>query len=64
MKLAGYSDWSTSVDVPVNQIVQVPATSVPGSGTMPVPTRAGLSAVAIIGALAFGAVVIYSRIRR
>jgi hypothetical protein len=63
MKLAGYSDWSSSVDVTANQVVPVSAILTPGSG-LAVPTRAGLSPVAIIGALALGAVVISSRIRR
>ena len=62
MKLAGYDDWSTSVDVPANQIVQVSATFVPGS-TTPVPTRTGLSPVAIIGALGIWAIVVY-RVRK
>jgi hypothetical protein len=64
MKLAGYSDWSTSVDVPANQIVQVPATLAPAGETVPVPTRAGLSAVALVGALAILVVVMSVRIRR
>ena len=64
MQLAGYSDWSASVDVPANQVVQVPATLTPASGTAPVPTRAGLSAVIIIGALAICVVVMSVRIRR
>lgn len=63
MKLAGYDDWSTSVDVPANQIVQVFATFVPGSGSTPIPTRTGLSHGAIIGALGICTVVVY-RIRR
>jgi hypothetical protein len=63
IKLAGYSDWSSSVGVSANQIAQVSATLTPVSGT-PVPTRAGLSPVAIIGALALGAVVLSSRFRR
>jgi hypothetical protein len=63
LKLARYSDWSTSVDVQANQIVQVPATLVPGSGTILVLTRAGLSPVAIFGALAIGAVLMSSRVR-
>jgi hypothetical protein len=64
MNLAGYSDWSTSVDVQANQIVQVPATLVPGSGTVPVSTRAGLSPVVILGALALGAVIFSSKFRK
>ncbi len=62
MKLAGYDDWSTSVDVPQNQIIQVSATFVAGSGTTPTPTRAGLTPFALIGAL--GAVVMLYRVRR
>ncbi len=64
LKLAGYSDYSTSVDVPANQMVQVPVTFVPGSGTTPVTTRAGISPVAIIGALVIGMVVLSSRFRK
>lgn len=64
LELPGYSDWSTSVDVPAGQIVQVPATFAPGSGTPPVPTHAGLSTVAIIGALAIGVVIMSSRVRK
>ena len=37
MKLGGYSDWSSSVEVPANQMVHVTATLVPGSATPPVP---------------------------
>ena len=62
MKLAGYDDWSTSVDVQANQVVQVSAIFVPGSGTTPVPTRAGLTPFAIIGAL--GVLILLSRVRR
>jgi hypothetical protein len=64
IQLTGYSDWSTSVNVPANQIVQVPATLVPISGSLPAPTRAGLSLVPIIGALAVGAFVLSLRARR
>ncbi len=32
LQLAGYSDYSTSVDVPANQVVQVSAALVSGSG--------------------------------
>jgi hypothetical protein len=64
LKLAGYSDWSTSVDVPANQITQVPATFAPGSGTLPVPTRAGLSPVVVIGALVTGTVFLSFRARK
>jgi hypothetical protein len=63
LKLPGYSDWSTSVDVVSGQVVQVPATLVQGGNTAPVPTRAGLSPVAIIGALAVCAAVM-SRVRK
>jgi hypothetical protein len=64
MQLTGYSNWSTSVDVSANQIVQVPATLTPIHGTLPAPTRAGLSLVTIIGALAVDAGILSSRIRR
>jgi hypothetical protein len=64
MKLGGYSDWSTSVDVPANQMVQVPAIFVPGNGTTPLPTRAPLSPVAVIGSLAIGAVIMSYRVRK
>jgi len=60
MKLTGYSDWSSSVTVLADQMVQVPATFVPGSGA-PSPTRAGLSPVLIISALALGAVILSGR---
>jgi hypothetical protein len=43
LKLAGYSNYSTSVDVQANQIIQVPAALVPGRGIIPVPTRVDLS---------------------
>lgn len=62
MKLAGYDDWSTSVDVQANQVVQVSAIFVPGSGTTPVPTRAGVAPFAFIGAL--GVIILLSRARR
>ena len=63
MKLGGYSDWSSSVEVPTNQMVHVTATLVPGSATPPVPPGRGLplSPVAILGALAIGAVLISTR---
>ena len=64
LNLAGYTDWSTSVDVQPNQIVQVPATLLPVSGTTPVPTKVGLSVFTILGSLAGCAVVMVSRIRR
>jgi hypothetical protein len=54
MKLAGYSDWSSSVDVQANQMQTVAATFVPGNGTIPVTTRAGISPAIILGALAVG----------
>jgi hypothetical protein len=50
MKLTGYSDWSTSVQVQAGQMIQVPATFTPGTGT--VPTRAGLPAAVILAGLA------------
>ncbi len=52
LQLAGYSDYSTSVDVPANQVIQVPVTFIPGSGSTTVPTRAGLSLVVVVGAFA------------
>jgi hypothetical protein len=64
LHLNGYSDWSTSVDVPANQVVQVSATLVPGSGTAPVPTRAGLSPVATLCALIIGAIFLSARNRK
>ncbi len=64
LKLAGYSDWSSSVDVQSNQMVTVPATFVPGSGTIPVSTRAGLSVVVIFIALATGSVILSVRLRK
>ena len=66
MKLGGYSDWSSSVDVPANQMVHVTATLVPGSATPPITPGRGLplSPVAILGALAIGAVLISTRFRR
>jgi hypothetical protein len=64
LHLNGYSDWSTSVDVPANQVVQVPATLVAGSGTAPVPTRAGLSLIATVGALTIGAIFLSARNRK
>ena len=64
MKLAGYSDWSSSVDVPPNQMAQVHATLTPGSGSPPVPTRPGLSLFAILGAFAVVAVAVAYRLRR
>jgi len=63
LQLSGYSDWSTSVDVPANQVTQVPATLVPLSGTAAAPTRAGLSMVVPLGALATGAGIIRGRRR-
>jgi hypothetical protein len=62
--LNGFNDWSTSVDVPANQVVQVPATLVPGSGTATAPTRAGLSLAATLSALAAGVILTAARIRK
>jgi hypothetical protein len=64
MKLPGYSDWSTSVDVTGGQVAQVPAVFAPGSSSTPVPTRVALSPFGIIGALAIGIVAVSSRDRR
>jgi PEGA domain len=63
LKLAGYSDWSTSVDVPAGQVVQVPATFTP-AGTVPAPTRTALPAMVSIGALALGVLAMRERVRR
>jgi hypothetical protein len=64
IRLTGYSDWSTSANVPANQMVQVPATLAPGSGTVPVSTRAGLSGMVVFGALAIAVMVIAARSRK
>ncbi|DAC72136.1 MAG TPA: hypothetical protein DSN98_06705 [Thermoplasmata archaeon] len=64
IKLTGYSDWSSSVNVPVNQVVQVSVTLTKGSGTVSVTPSIGLSPFAIIGALAIGAIVLSSRFRK
>jgi len=64
MKLAGYSDWSSSVDVAPNQVAQVHATLSAGSGTLPVPTKPGLSPFAILGAFAIVAVIVAYRLRK
>ncbi len=64
MKLPGYSDWSTSVNVPGGQVTQVPAVFQAGSGTIPVPTRAVLSPFAIISALAICTVAVSLRPRK
>jgi hypothetical protein len=64
MKLPGYSDWSTSVDVTANQVAQVSATLTQGSGTVSGTPGIGLSPFAIIGALAIGAIVLVFRIRK
>ena len=64
MKLPGYSDWSTSVNVPGGQVTQVPAVFEAASGTLPVTTRAALSPFAILGALAIGTAVVSLRPRK
>ena len=65
MKLPGYSDWSTSVDVPANQVAQVSATLTKGSGTVSGTPGIGLSPFAVIGDyLAIGAIVLSSRDRK
>jgi hypothetical protein len=64
LHLNGYSDYSTSVDVPANQVVQVPATLVPSGGTAAVPTRAGLSGAGALLALALGIVLLSARTRK
>jgi hypothetical protein len=64
IKLTGYSDWSSSVNVPVNQVAQVSATLTKGSGTVSVTPSIGLSMFAIIGGLAIVTVVLSFRIRK
>jgi hypothetical protein len=64
LKLPGYSDWSSSVDVSGNQMVQVSAKLTPGSGSVSATPSIGLSPFAIIGALAVGAIVLSSRFRK
>jgi hypothetical protein len=49
MKMGGYADWSTSVQVQAGQILQVPATFIPGGN--PVATRAALPAEVIFAGL-------------
>jgi len=60
MKLAGYSDWSSSVTVLADQMVQVPATFTQGTG-VPTQTRADLPPVIVIGALGLGLVILKAR---
>ncbi|HTY16081.1 MAG TPA: PEGA domain-containing protein [Methanoregulaceae archaeon] len=62
--LAGYTGWSSSIDLPPGQMIQVPATLVPGEGGSPVPTQAGLSSVPLLGAIAIGLGVVFLRGRR
>ena len=64
LHLNGYSDWSTSIDVPANQVIQVSATMVPGNGSATVPTRAGLSPVATFCALTLGVIFLSARNRK
>lgn len=65
MKLPGYNDWSTSVTVPGGQVTQVPAVFVAGGSATPVSTtRAALSPVIVIGALAVCAGAAVSRVRK
>lgn len=64
MKLPGYNDYSTSVDVLAGQVAQVTAVLEKGS-TAPAPTPGiALSPFVIIAALALCAVIVSSRIRR
>ena len=60
LKLTGFSDFSTSVDVPAGQVVQVPATFAPGQA----PTHAALSPIVMIGALAIGFIAMSGRGRK
>jgi hypothetical protein len=63
--LNGFSDWSTSVDVTANQVVQVSATMTPGTGTATTPAHGvGLSMAATVCALAVGVLLIATRIRK
>ena len=64
IRLNGYSDWSSSVDITANQMIQVPATLAPGSGVLPISTRPGLSGLVIIGALAIAMTVMAARWKR
>jgi hypothetical protein len=64
MKLAGYSDWSGSLSVQPGQVAQVAATFSPGTGGTPVPTRAGLPVAAALSAVAIGALIVVSRVRK
>jgi hypothetical protein len=64
MKLAGYNDWSSSADVPANQVVRVSATLTPGTGSKPILPGIPLSPLIVIGALILGTIVISGRIRR
>jgi hypothetical protein len=64
INLTGYTDWSGSIDVPANQMIQVPATLVPGGGTTPGLTQVPLSLLTILGGLAACAIVFASRERR
>jgi hypothetical protein len=52
INLAGYNDWSESIDVPADQMIQVPATLIPGGGTTPGPTRVAPSLLTLLGSLA------------
>ena len=62
MKIAGYSDWSTSVRVQAGQAIQVPATLT--SNGLPVTQRAALPVAVLITALvaAYGVVAITRKI--
>jgi hypothetical protein len=64
LHLNGYSDYSTSVDVPANQVVQVPATLVPAGGTTTTSARAGLSGATALIALTIGIVFLSARTRK
>jgi len=60
--LDGYSDWSSTVDVPANQVTRVPATLVPAPGATPT-RRTALSPAAVAGALCLAAAVAVRRRR-
>jgi hypothetical protein len=52
MKLAGYADWSSSVNVPAGQMVPVAASFTPGTAAGPSTTRASLPPTIALVALA------------
>jgi hypothetical protein len=56
IRLAGYADWSGSVDVPVSQVAQVPATLTPAGSAVPAATRTSAAPSTIAGALCLAVV--------